>query len=392
MNRSLLYTQYLGFISLGFILSIISPLIVSIRSDISMSYMQSGMILTGQFLGALITVTLGGYLADRFGKKPFLLAGSVLIAAGLLASAAASSFQILMTACLIVGVGAGSYEVGINALMADHTESESGKAMNFLHFFFGIGAITAPLVATLILSQNISWRAAFIFATLLPVTFGAAISRQKVKRTNPHAVKSQPALYRNGTLWLFGLILLIYVGIETSTYSWISSFWKRLPDATFPPQSIIASIFWITLTSGRLICGLITDRIGLIRFIAISSIATLVSGTVWTFFPNREVTLACIFVIGFSLSGIYPTIMAIMTRLFPGRSGKVVAFMTVFGSIGGFFIPSIIGRAADSYSISILPPFIAVLSLAMCMAINAGTIYASFKLVSKKILSNKGVD
>jgi fucose permease len=389
MNRTLLYTQYLGFISLGFTLSIISPLIVSIRADISMNYMQSGMVLTGQFLGALVTVSLGGYLADRFGKKPFLVAGSVLIAAGLLASAAASSFPILMIACLIVGVGAGSYEVGINALMADHTESESGKAMNFLHFFFGIGAISAPLFATLVLAHNVSWRVAFIFAALLPVAFGAVLCRQKVKHTNQHAAKSQSALYSNGTLWLFGLIILIYVGIETSTYSWISSFWKRLPDASFPPQSVIASIFWITLTSGRLICGFITDRIGLVRFIAISSIVTLASGTIWTLFPNRGVTLACMFVIGFSLSGIYPTIMAIMTQLFPGRSGKVVAFMTVFGSIGGFFIPSLIGRAADSYSISVLPPFIAVLSLLMCAIINAGTIYASFKLVSKKILTKR---
>ena len=68
MPRPLLFSQFLGFITLGFTLSIMSPLIESIRADIHMNYTQSGMILTGQFLGALLTVMAGGYIADRIGK------------------------------------------------------------------------------------------------------------------------------------------------------------------------------------------------------------------------------------------------------------------------------------------------------------------------------------
>ncbi len=385
MPRPLLFSQFLGFITLGFTLSIMSPLIESIRSDIHMNYTQSGMILTGQFLGALLTVMAGGYIADRIGKKPFLIAGSIIITAGLAGCAVAPSFPVLMAACLIIGVGAGAYEVGINALMADNTESESGRTMNFLHFFFGFGAIAAPVLATFILTHGATWRTAFIFAAFLPVAYAFFLAPQKVKRGTRSVAdeKSGSSMLSNKSLWLFGIVILVYVGIETSTYSWITSYWKKT-GTDFPPQSAMASIFWVTLTIGRIVCGLITDRIGLIRFIAASSILTLCAGIVWTIFPYGWVTISCVFVIGFSLSGIYPTMMVISTQRIRGGTGTIVAIMTVFGSIGGFFIPMIIGRTADSHGITILPPAIAILAFIMSATINANGIFTWLKSFSSK--------
>src|SRR5437867_4703825 len=146
MKLSLLLTQYLGFVTLGMAMSVVGPLVPATRGEIPMSYLQAGTVLSGQFLGMLVTVPFGGYLADRFGKKAFLLGSGLVFAAGLFGCAASRSFPALLSSCVLAGIGGGGYEVGINALQADHAGVDSGKAMNLLHFFYGVGAIAGPIL------------------------------------------------------------------------------------------------------------------------------------------------------------------------------------------------------------------------------------------------------
>jgi MFS family permease len=150
-------SQYLGFITIGLVSSIIGPMIATIKLDIPMSYSQVGFILSGQFAGMLPTVLIGGYLSDKYGKKPILIAGGGILSLGLLGSMLSRNYTSLLIWTLIIGIGFGIYEVGINALCSDSSDSNKGGAMNYLHFFFGIGAIVGPLIVTLSLKLFSSW-------------------------------------------------------------------------------------------------------------------------------------------------------------------------------------------------------------------------------------------
>ena len=380
MNRRLQWTQYIGFITLGFINSIISPVISSIRADISMTYLEAGMILSGQFLGILISVPFAGILADRFGKKTFLIGGGGILIAGLLGCMFSNSFPALFAFCILTGIGNCSYEVGINAMLADNTESESGKAMNYLHFFFGFGAIIAPVLATILLYTGSGWRSAFAFTILLPALFSTLLIFQPVKKIIPEVNNNQSgSIYMSPLLWIFGLAIAAYVGIEASVYSWIPVYWGGVSGIKSIPASLTASFFWVTLTVGRLICGRIADKIGLTRFVLLVSIAVFLVSLSWTALPGAVFTLGCVFLMGFLLAGIYPTIMAYITDRFPGNSGKTVAFITIFASIGGFFAPSLLGRLADYFGIKIFPIFLSVLALIMIAFTSAGAFYGNKK-------------
>ena len=380
MNRRLQWIQYTGFITLGFVSSILSPVISSIRADISMTYLEAGMILSGQFLGILISVPFGGFLADRFGKKQFLIAGGIALIIGLTGCMLSYSFPALFFFCIITGIGNCSYEIGINAMLADYTESESGKAMNYLHFFFGFGAIIAPALATILLKTVNSWRLTFAITIILPVLFSTLLISQPVKRVIPENKNGKlGSIYLNPLLWIFGFAMAAYVGIETSVYSWIPIYWGSVSGFALIPASITASFFWITLTVGRLISGRITDKIGLTRFVLVSSIAVLLVCLCWSIVPGNIVTLLSVFLLGFLLAGIFPTIMAYITAKFPGNSGKTVAFLMIFSSIGGFFLPSLLGRLADSFSLRIFPVFLTILALIMIGFTASGALYGSKK-------------
>lgn len=362
-------TQYLSFVGLGVAMSLVGPLLPAMRAQIPMSYLESGLVLSGQFLGMVLTVPPGGHLADRVGKKAFLLSSALLMVAGLLCFVWAGSFAILLLAAVVTGIGGGGFEVGVNALEADHAGERSGEALNLLHFFFGVGAIAGPLLAAAAVRTGPGWRLAFQVAAAFPAAVGLLLLPQAVARDAPRA-EDTATLYRNGILWRYGLSLALYVAVEVSLYGWIASFWDRW-SAPFLPSAGLAALFWATLTLGRLCSGRLADRIGLARFLRHAAVATAAVCVVWTAWPSPPITVAAVVLLGLALAGIFPTTVALVTGAFPGHSGKVVGVLGVFASLGGFLGPVALGRLADAVGIRALPPFVTAVALAMLAAVAA---------------------
>lgn len=361
MYKRLKWFLFTGFIAIGIINNIIGPLLPSIREDIRMTYSQAGLLLSGQFIGMLLTSLLGGYLMDRFGKKPFLLSGGFFLSAGVLGCMLGKDFQLIYLFNLLTGVGFGIYEVGINALCADYAGSSKGSELNFLHFFYGIGAISGPVLALFCVDYLGSWRLCFGIAALFPLITGLLLFPLKLSRHPQSTAASAkdtfktPSPYKSLFLWAAGLAAFFYVGIEASTGGWAPEFWKTTVPDSMLPASLATTIFWLSLTLGRLVSGFIADRMGLVRYLVASSIGTLLLSLLWSILPVGIWTIATIFVIGLFLSGQFPTFIAVLTTRFPERTGSVSALVSIFAGLAGFILPALVGKAADIKGIGILP-------------------------------------
>lgn len=358
-----LWTEYVGFITIGLVSNIIGPMIPAIQSSIGMSYGQAGLILSGQFLGMLCTVLIGGYLSDRFGKKPYLLSGGVFLIAGLSGSALSHSYLALLAWTILTGIGFGALEVGINALCADRSQDDRGTTMNLLHVFFGLGAIGGPVLATACL-RLFNWRWAFGLSTILPLVVVLMLLPLQIPNVTTFTANGtrRNTPFRQTFLWAAGIAIFVYVGIEVSVYGWLPAFWNTAGNRLVP-ASLTATVFWFTLTLGRLITGRIADRIGLSKYLMGTTVFTLTFALVWYLSPGPVWTLATVLFLGLSLSGIFPTAMASATERFPQNTGSVAAFLSVFASLGGFLLPSGLGRLADFKGIEVFPLFITVLSV-----------------------------
>jgi fucose permease len=368
LERTSKLVQYIGFIAVGLIANIVGPLLPAIRTDISISYGQGGLLLSGQFIGMLITSLIGGYLIDRTGKRPFMLVGSAMLITGLLGSMTAKSYLVLYSLNLITGFGYGMYELGINSLCADASEENKGSNMNFVHFFYGVGAIIAPLLAWVSTEYLGSWRYCFGLALMPPLIVGILLLRNRIEEhkaaynVDMHSPDKASSPIRSLFLWAAGITMFFYVGVEVSTGGWITVYWNTLVPDSAIPASITASVFWLCLTLGRLVSGKIADRIGLSNYLFAAGFATLLLTAFWSILPPGGWTLVIVALLGFVCSGQFPTAMAMATAHFPGRTGMVAAFISVSSGLSGFFIPSVIGRLADMFSIAALTPTLLVLS------------------------------
>jgi MFS family permease len=368
-NKLLTLIQYLGFIGTGLVYGIPGPILTVVSKDLKMNLSESGLILSVQSFGMLFVVIGGGFLADKFGKKPFLITGSFLLIAGLTGSMFSINFIMLFIFGIIVGIGYGIYSIGINALCADLSSIDRGKSMNYLHFFFGIGAISAPFIVTFCIKILNNWRFSYAIAVVIPLIMLYFLSNLKFKHEVPENAAIKRLLpFKSLFMWFAGITIFLYVGIELSVYGWLPIYWKTYFPEDVIPASIIGFVFWASLTLGRYTLGKIVDKIGISKYLLISGAGVFVFSVLWIFLPFNISTIILAAIIGLSISCIYPTIMASVTSYFPKITGITAAFISLFSSIGGFLLPSGIGFVANSSSIKILPIVVAVLSICMILS------------------------
>ncbi len=370
MNKKIRHIQFLGIFTLGLITSSLGALTPVIQSDLRLSYAQAGLILSSQFFGSLFSIIIGGYAADRVGKKNFLIAGGVFIFCGMTGVMLSNSFNPLYMFAVISGVGFGAFNVGINALCMDYTVHNKGNAMNMLHGFYGIGAILGPIISTTILMMYHTWRPIFGMIAISSIIVCLLLIVLKLPKANAEKEKKTGNPYKNWFIWIAGMVAFIYIGAESTLSGWFPALWVKMNTLKLIPASLIPAIFWAAITLGRLISGSIADRMGLPKFITILTSITLVLGLgLWLFAGWPMATLAVVFLIGSVLGGIFPTLMASTASHYLERTGEVSAFLALFLSIGGFVIPIGTGKAADIFGITIIP--IVFLGLALLLSIFA---------------------
>src|SRR3954471_4316377 len=133
-----------------------------------------------------------GALSDRFGTRPVVLAGAVLLGLGLvLASRAASPLQCVLAYGLIVGLSAGSFFVPMMAAVTAWLPERRSLAVSLVSAGMGVAPMTiSPLAAWLLATYD--WRVAQLAiglgVWLLLVPAALFIRRAPIARPAPGAM------------------------------------------------------------------------------------------------------------------------------------------------------------------------------------------------------------
>ena len=101
----------LGGLLFGFDTAVISGTVGFVETQFALSKLQLGWFGSSALLGCVLGAALGGAMGDRFGRKPILIFSALLFFISALFSAIPPSFQVLIPARLIGGVGVGMASV-----------------------------------------------------------------------------------------------------------------------------------------------------------------------------------------------------------------------------------------------------------------------------------------
>jgi len=321
--------------------------------------------------GYFIASFNNGLLLEKLGNRRFLLLATLIMGLGFAILSSRPPFLLLLLGIVPIGFGVAMLDAGLNSYIARLPDNTA--RLNYLHAFYGIGALLGPLVASAFLALGWVWNSVyFIWIGMTIVVFtgiGLAFPREeKPAHKEEQKVEGNVLILalRQRVVWLAAFFLLFYVGTEVSLGVWSFSFLLQERNGQILFSGWTVSGYWIGLTLGRLLLGRVAQRIGNRRLIEICLGGVVLGMLFMWLVPQFAIASLALFITGFCLGPIFPTTIALMSDTLPSRIvPSAIGFLASFGSMGAALLPLIAGNLAQHYGMWILLPYVIALTSIM---------------------------
>jgi MFS transporter, putative metabolite:H+ symporter len=162
----LLITSGFGWMFDAMDVLLIGFLVAPITKEFALAPAQVGLVASAGFVGMFLGAAISGRLADRYGRRLIFQATLVLFSVGAVLSALAPTFETLLAARVIAGLGLGGELPVVATLVSEFSpRAQRGRMIVLLESFWAYGTLAAGLIALFVLPQ-FGWRGAFIVAAL----------------------------------------------------------------------------------------------------------------------------------------------------------------------------------------------------------------------------------
>ena len=308
-------------------------------------------------LGLALSSSVAGKLQERFGVKRVTMASGVLLGLGFFLTAHSNSLMMLwLSAGLLVGLADGAGYLLTLSNCVKWFPERKGLISAFSIGSYGLGSlgfkfIDSHLLATVGLEKTfIIWGA----IVLVMIVFGATLMKDAPNHTataNNGVVENDFTLaesMRKPQYWMLAVMFLtacmsgLYViGVAKD----IAQGMVRLDAATAANAVTVISIANL---AGRLVLGILSDKMPRIRVITMGQVVSLVGMAALLFAPLNEVTFfAAIACVAFNFGGtitVYPSLVSDFFGLNNLAKNYGVIYLGFgIGSICGSIIASLFG-------------------------------------------------
>lgn len=216
-------------------------------------------------------------LADRWGRIKSLVLMAALWSCATLGCALAQSFEHMLIARFLVGVGEAAYgSVGLAVLLAVFPPQLRATITGTFLAGGMIGSVLGISIGG-VLAAQIGWRAAFagmaLFGIVLTLCYPLIVKEHRIapkalrrERTqNTEAARARPKLR---CLVNSRSVICAYLGsgvqvfISGALLAWLPSYLNRYYDMPIAKAALVAALFVLSSAAGMTICGNLCDRIG----------------------------------------------------------------------------------------------------------------------------------
>jgi MFS transporter, DHA1 family, inner membrane transport protein len=171
----------LGFLSFATVYNniVVSPVLVDIARDLGVSIGTAGLLVTAYGIPGIVVGVLAGPLSDRYGRKAFLVWGTVVMSILTASGGAVPGFAYLLLTRVGAGVGAAVIYPNISATVADEFPyHERGQAMSTVVAMNQLATVVGVPLAGLIAGLS-SWRWSFVLVGAFGLVAVAVIARSR---------------------------------------------------------------------------------------------------------------------------------------------------------------------------------------------------------------------
>lgn len=337
---------------IGFIGNLRGILLPSIKQSLGINYTDIGFMIFISSIGYMCANLIGGIAGDRFGQRRVIMFGFTILPLGILGLSYTRSFPALLVFMTLVSIGLGSFDIGLNSLAPGIFIVNTAVMMNTMHFFYGVGSSASPKFAGWLLLKGLPWYSIYTYSLIIVALAFIPFILSPVKAASNTQHTSGASVFKLMT----DIRILLFIGIlgfseaaEVGLGSWLVNF---LQVERGMNQSISAQFmfyFFLIYTVGRMLGGHVVERLGYIRTVAASSAIVILLLIGGLSLDNRWTILFSI--TGFFISIMFPTIIAVISKVFHNNSSSVIGVVLTFAGMIGMMANWFIGRLNDSIGV-----------------------------------------
>ena len=370
MYSLLLAVIYLIFISLGLPDSLLGSGWPTMHVAFGVPSSYAGYVsMTISFM-TIISALLSPRMIKKFHTKWIVIVSIFLTVMGLAGFSISSSYAMLFVFAVPYGLGAGAIDASVNHYVANNY---SGSVMNFLHCFYGVGAVISPNIMAVALSkarwnEGYRWTAYIQIFILLICIISLPLWRKNeadFSEEKEEVAGIREALKRPGVIPTL-IAFFAYCSGEATCFLWTSSYFAGVKEEI--SDRLIASfgsLIFGGLMLGRLISGFISNRLGDRLLIRIGIVVELF-GILLVMIPvSSYIPVAIGFVvIGTGMGPVYPAIQHMAPTNFGEKySAAVIGLQMASAYIGSTFMPMVFGNIQEKVGIGIMPFYLLIFAI-----------------------------
>ena len=322
-------------------------------------------------LGLAISSSVAGKLQERFGVKRVTMASGILLGLGFFLTAHSNNLMMLwLSAGVLVGLADGAGYLLTLSNCVKWFPERKGLISAFAIGSYGLGSLGFKFIDTQLL-ETVGLEKTFVIwgaIALLMIVFGATLMKdapkQEVKTSNGVVEKDYTLAesMRKPQYWMLAVMFLTACMSGLYVIGVAKDIAQSLAHLDVVSAANAVTVISIANLSGRLVLGILSDKIARIRVITIGQVISLVGMAALLFAPLNAVTFfAAIACVAFNFGGtitVFPSLVSEFFGLNNLAKNYGVIYLgfgigSIFGSIiaslfGGFYVTLyVIGVAKD---------------------------------------------
>ncbi len=376
MATLLLVIIYIAFIGLGIPDSLIGSAWPAIHTELNIP-VEAVSVITFIISGCTVLSSMfSAKILNKLGTAKVTAFSTAMTAAALLGYSFAPSFWFMVPLAVVLGLGAGAIDSGLNNYVALHFKASH---MNFLHCFYGVGVSLSPYLMSRALS-DVGWRGGYRYAfyvqlgiTLLlifSVPFWKKTSSVEETGEEKEANLTLLQMAKMPQVRLVWIVMLATNAIEYACGVWGSTYLVEEKGFEAEHGALALTVYYVGMSIGRFVSGLLSYKISTWKRIGIGTAVLAPAVAVMLLPLHGAVSVIGLFLIGLGNGSIYPN----MIHLTPHNFGKevsqsIMGSQIAFAYIGVMLAPPAASLISGMFGIKIYPVLLAVLYCAMVVAL-----------------------
>lgn len=353
------FACYRGYITQAIIVNLTPLFFYIFHTSFGISYEQLGFLITANFFTQLLTDIWTTKYADRIGYRKCMVAAHGLCFIGLVMLGTLpfifkNVYTGLIISTITFAIGGGLLEVLVSPIIEALPSDNKEGSMSLLHSFYCWGQMAVVFISSFaiwIMGRDL-WFILPLLWSLFPLynmfKFLHVPLVPLVEEGKGMGIKE---LLSSPSFYLFMLIMICAGASELTMSQWSSFFAEKgLGVPKLVGDLLGPGLFALYMAIGRLIYGILGNRLPLKKCLVASSMLCIITYIVTVFSPSPLLSLISCSLTGITVALMWPGTLSLSSAKFTRGGTLMFGILAVCGDIGCSLGPFITGKISDYFT------------------------------------------